>query len=415
MRKLLFTLRYAFVATAIVLSSCSDDNDETTPPDETTGPKYVILNASEKWEDGYFTAFDELPSGIVKAPVSKSLQVAASFGFRTFKNAIFVRTNPAGTAGLQKYTVNADGSINVGGFIKDATQFVVVDETNGFYLDEKRGTMKLQTFNPSTMERTGEVDLSSLRNAEISEYQVVGKHTLAVKEGKLYAGITYGTIKNAGYGDDVVDYIEFAVIDIAKKELEKTIKYEDTDDVENERINTIGWGSSGNKMWTVGDDGALYLYSTGLTNGFLSSKVIRIKKGETDFDKAWVLDAADFGEGKNTSIATGLVKNGKFYLELASEDVTFGNMETMIFDYYVVDLATGDDTKITGMPKHHYVWANEHAITEIDGNIYFWVRNTSEEGDFDGYYKLNANGTSATEAFKVDHDGFVWGFAKLEE
>jgi hypothetical protein len=63
------------------------------------------------------------------------------------------------------------------------------------------------------------------------------------------------------------------------------------------------------------------------------------------------------------------------------------------------------------MPKHHYAYASEQAITEIDGTVYFWVRNIDE--GVDAYYKLNTDGSSATQAFNVDHDGFMWGFVKL--
>jgi hypothetical protein len=405
MKKLFSIFRYAFLA-VVVLSACSDDDDKSGT---STSPKYVMLNAAEKWDEGYFTTFDDMPSGTVAAVESNSFQVNTSFGFRSFKNWIFTRANAAGDVGLQKYTVNADGSLKAEAFILNATQFLVVDETTGFYSDEKRGTMKIQVFNPTTMERTGEIDLSALRNDEISEYQAVGKHTIAAKGGKLYVGITYTPAANEGYGGDVIDHIEFAVIDIATKTFDKVISYEDGD------INAIGWGSSGNKMWSLGDDGALYFYSTGLTNGFASSKVIRIKADATEFDTEWVLDGVDHGQGTKTSIATGLVKNGKLYLELSSEDLAanFANLQSMIFEYYVVDLATGESAKITGMPKHHYAYANEQAITEIDGDIYFWVRNLDDE--IDGYYKLNANGTSATQTFNVDHDGFMWGFVKLEE
>lgn len=401
MRKIFFRLSYALVSLALIFSSCSDDDD---PKNNNAGTKYVVLSATEKWDAGYMTSFDSLPAGTVSEITNQSLQISSAFGFRSFKNWIFNMTNTAGDAGLQKYTVNVDGTLKEDGFIPSASQFLVLDENSGFYLDENRGTLKIQAFNPSTMQRTGEIDLSSLRNPDV-EYQVIGKHTLAAKEGKLYAGITYGTISGLGYGDDIVDYVEFAVIDIATGTLDKTIKYDG--------LKSIGWGSSGNKMWTLGDDGALYFYSTGLADGFTKSSVIRIRKGETDFDRTWIIDSNDYFPG--SSICTGLVKNGKLYLEFPSEPLAadFANLQNFIFDYYVIDINTKEATKISGMPKHHYAWANEQAITEIDGKLYFWVRNIDE--GIDGYYVLNADGTSATQVFNVDHDGFMWGFVKLEK
>ncbi len=400
MNKLFTKIGVVLMAMTIILVSCSDDDDPAA-----SGGKYVILNAPEKWGAGYLTSVEGFPSGTTPEITSKSLQLSDAFGFRSFGSWIFTRTNPAGDQGLQKYTVNEDGTFRTEGFIASASQFLVVNETTGFYLDENRSTMKIQKFNPTTMERTGEIDLTSLRDESV-EYQVVGKHTLAAKEGKLFAGITYGTMATQGYGGDVVDFVEFAVIDIATATLDKTIKYD-------QGLNSIGWGSSGNKMWTLGDDGALYFYSTGLTVGFELSSVIRIKAGETDFDDDWRLDATDIAP--KTSVVTGLVKNGKIYIELASEELqsNFSNLQDIIFEYYVVDLATKNATKISGMPLHHYAYANEQAITEVDGKILFWVRNPDE--NIDGYYSLNSNGTSATQEFNVEHDGFMWGFVKLED
>jgi hypothetical protein len=404
MNKLFSKMIYTLPVLMLVLSACSDDGD---PKSGNADAKYVILSAAVKWDAGYLTSFNSMPTGIINEIADQSLQVTNSFGFRSYKNWIFSRKSTSGDVGLQKYTVNEDGTLKDEGFIVGATQFLVVDDTKGYYLDETRSTMKLQAFNPTLMQRTGEVDLSSLRNTTLAEYQVVGKHTIAAKEGKLYAGVTYGTITGAGFGDDVINHIEFAVIDIATNTFEKTIKYDLGG------LKSIGWGSSGNKMWTVGDDGALYFYSTGLTNGFTKTSVIRIKKGETDFDKNWRLDAHDLAAG--SSIVTGLIKNGKMYLELPSEPLvhTFANLQNTIFEYYVVDLNTKVATKITGMPKHHYAYANEQAITEIDGKIMFWVRNTEE--NIDGYYSLNSDGTSTTQVFNIEHTGFMWGLVKLQK
>jgi len=88
----------------------------------------------------------------------------------------------------------------------------------------------------------------------------------------------------------------------------------------------------------------------------------------------------------------------------------FSNLQDIVYDYYAIDLNTKEETKISGMPQHHYAWANEQAITEIDGKLYFWVRNLAD--NIDGYYELN--GTSATQVFNVAHDGFMWGFVKLD-
>nr|WP_295928880.1 DUF4374 domain-containing protein [uncultured Dyadobacter sp.] len=400
-KSLIKSLLFCLALTAFAGCS-SDDNDEPTPTPETKG-KFVLMTSIERFGAGYFTALDGLPSGTIQNTNPKSLQIKEAFGFRSFGKWFFNRSSAAGDAGLQKYTLNSDGSLKDEGFIAGASQYLVVNETTGYYLDETRSLLKLQKFNPTTMLRTGEVDLSAIQKQGV-EYQAVGKHTIAAKEGKLFVGISYGTKAAAGYGDDVFNSIEFAVVDIATDKYEKTIKYDG--------LKGVGWGSSGNKMWSIGDDGALYLYSTGLGNtGFSNSSIIRVKKGETDFDASWVFSTKTLQAGN--SLATALIKGGKLYFEMASTPLKadYSNLTSTIFDYYVYDMTSKQVTKIEGLPMHDYAYANDQAITEIDGKIYLWVKNAAQK--IDGYYLLD--GTKATQAFNVALDGAIQGFVKLSE
>jgi hypothetical protein len=412
MKAPLFKFLFYFFAAALFIGCSSDDSEETPTPTEKD--KFVLMTTTSRFDAGYLTTTDGLPSGSIKNTNTKTLQVANAFGFRTFGKWLFNRSNAAGDEGLQKYSLNADGSLKDEGFIAGSSQYLVVNETAGYYLDVTRGTLKLQKFNPTTMLRTGEIDLSSLKKAGV-EYQVLGQHTIAAKEGKLYVGITYGTKAAGGYGDDIYNYIEFAVLDIATDKYEKTIKYDG--------LKGIGWGSSGNKMWSIGDDGALYLYSTGLGNTlFANPSIIRIKKGETDFDKTWIFSTKDIRAGN--SIATALVKGGKLYFEVASVPLKtdYSNLTASIFEYYTYDMTTKQVAKIEGMPLHDYAYANEQTITEIDGKVYLWVRNgtvtttgntTVTTVNEDGYYVVDGN--KATSVFKVAHDGSIQGFAKVSQ
>ncbi|MCF2517536.1 hypothetical protein [Dyadobacter sp. CY351] len=412
MKTPLFKYLFYFFAASTFIGCSSDDDIDGPAPEEKD--KFILMTTTSRFDAGFITPLSGFPSGSIQNNNPKTLQVVNAFGFRTFKNWLFNRSNAAGDEGLQKYTVNPDGSLKDEGFIARSSQYLVVNETSGYYLDVTRGTLKLQKFNPTTMLRTGEVDLSVVKKDGV-EYQAVGQHTIAAKEGKLFVGITYGTKKDGGYGDDVFNAVEFAVVDLATDKYEKTIKYDG--------LKSIGWGSSGNKMWSIGDDGALYLYSTGLGNSaFSNPSIIRIKKGETDFDKTWVFSTKALKAGN--SIATALVKGGKLYFEMATVPLKtdYSNLTASIFEYYTYDMTSKQITKIEGMPLHDYAYANEQAITEIDGKVYLWVRNgtvttsgttTVTTVNEDGYYVVDGN--KATSVFKVAHDGSIQGFAKLSE
>ncbi|GAA4807623.1 hypothetical protein GCM10023231_41060 [Olivibacter ginsenosidimutans] len=403
MKTILTSCKYLIIAGLLAFTACKKDSKST--PD--FHAQYVLMTTTGPWagsfQGGYFGAFEEMPSGNISNISEHSLQLANAFGFRSYGKWIFNQNNTQGDVGLQKYTVDQTGKFVEEGFLSNAQpSYLIVNEQLGYYLDPERGLLKIQIFNPSTMQRTGEIDLSSLKKEGV-EYQVIGKHTLATKEGKLYAGITYSTNALQGYGGDVVDYVEFAVIDIATNKLEKTIKYDG--------LKSIGWGSSGNKMWTLGDDGALYFYATDLGNAFQHSAIIRIKQGETDFDHEWMLKANDYGV--KSTFATALIKDGKLYTEFASEPLKadFSNLSSLIWDYYVIDMATGERTKINGMPHVFYAWGSNDAIKEIDGKVYFWASNSDEK--IEGYYELGDNNT-AHQVFNVTDGGMIWGFVKLQ-
>lgn len=404
-------LKFLFLSIAIgFLAGCtSDDKNEDPTPDEKD--KFVLMTSTSRFDAGYLTTVSGLPSGKIESLNSTSLSIVNAFGFRTFGKWFFNRSNAAGDAGLQKYSINANGSLKDEGFIAGSTQYHIVNETTGYYLDLTRGTTKIQKFNPTTMLRTGEIDLAVVKKEGV-EYHLVGQHSMASKDGKLYLSITYGTTDGAGWGDDVFNSIYLAVVDIATDKYEKTIQYDG--------LKSLGWGSSGNKMWSIGDDGALYLYSTGLGNTlFANTAIIRIKKGETDFDRSWIFSTKDLKPGN--SIVMALIKGGKLYFEMASTPLKtdYSNLTASIFEYYTYDMNTKQVTKIEGMPLHDYAYANDQAITEIDGKVYLWVRNTTPVAgstpkvNTDGYYVVSGN--TATSAFTVNHDGTIQGFAKVSE
>jgi hypothetical protein len=388
-----------FFALAFTVS-CSKNSDNNSD----AGNNYILLtNEADIATPGYVAARAQMPQGNISNIGANSLQVAEAFGFTQYKEYIFTRTNVAGQTGIQRFTVGTDGRISEAGFIADGQMFHIVDDNTGYYLDEKRGTMLIQTFNPSSMQRTGQIDLSSLSQTGV-EYQVVGKHILASKEGKLYVSVTYGTTALQGYGDNLLNYALLAVIDIAANKLEKTIQYNG--------IKGLGWGSSANKFWTLGDDGALYFYYTGFDEGISNSTIVRIKKGETDFDKTWVLKADNLQN--HSTIATALVKNGTIYIQLPSVELKpdFSNLADPMWDFYAVNINTLKATKITGMPHTRYVHSNEQGIVQIDGKIYLWMANATTKEN--GYYLLNESTNTASSAFNVTDGGLVSGFIKLD-
>ena len=178
---------------SLVLTSCSSDNNDTTPTEPSATGKYVLLTAESTTANaGYYAAYDNLPTGAVDNIGGYSLQARAYGGFRHYKNWIFNKATLSGETGVVRFSLNASGILEQSGFIKCGTsaQNLVVDETTGFYFDADRGKTKIQKFNPTTMQRTGEIDLSELveKGTGISTNVTTGDQTIIAKEGKETIG-----------------------------------------------------------------------------------------------------------------------------------------------------------------------------------------------------------------------------------
>jgi hypothetical protein len=407
----------AIAAAMLNASACSDEDDPAPEPEPQTETTYALLTGDMTQAPyvGYLTAYAEMPSGSVDNIKTSSLAAHAN-GMRHYGKWIFKRMNPGGMTGndgIQRYGIDAttgmkeDGQIVSGG----GCNFYVYDDATGFYIDRDRGLLKIQKFNPTTMQRTGEIDLSGKLDETTFEYRAVGTSLIAGKEGKLFVDIACGT--NAGKGspfngDPAPGYIDLAVIDIASGNYEKTIRYEG--------ISYLGYPANENQMWSTGDDGALYFCAHGISMALMGasgSAIIRIKKGATDFDTNWIIRADDYTPG--TCIATVCVKDGKLYTQIGTEALSILTMNTAaIHDYYAFETEnlSKAPVKIAGMPQSTFVFQSWQGITVIDGKVYFRVENSAEGKN--GYYVLGSNNT-ATEVFNITNGGVIWGFVQLTE
>jgi len=404
------------ITAGILFTGCSKKNDDGPNNPEPENDKYVLITMSENTltKPGFATAFDELPSGNVSNNGANSLQGLGFGGWRPYDNWLLKMFNTETNAlGIERLKVSSDGKINPEKFISadnntnGSGNFVIHNETLGYYWDGN-APLKIQTFNPTTMARTGEVDLANVVNERGTNeagilYRSIGQKFLAVKNGKLFANITYaktdGTQK--GFWDDFYPDVYIAVIDIATNKYEKTIKINDTGSIA--YIND-------NNMYDFDTNGDLYIVTQGRSATGGKSKIVRIKASETDIDNSWSLDMDEIMPGgKFVSV---FAKNGKIITVIPNAALTGGtdgniNFED-VWDFYSIDIESKQMTKITGIPSVTNPGAAFCAI-EIDGKIL--LRVNTKAGNFNGYFELN--GTQANSLFNVTSGGSVSGLYKI--
>lgn len=415
------TLRTGILAIAMGMffAGCSDDDPQPNPGDD-QGSKYVLITMSsnELEKPGFATAFDELPSGNIANDGEHALQGMGFGGWRPYDNWLLkMFSTDANALGIERLDVNAAGKITPGQFIAgDNTtngtgNFVIVDENNGYYWDGA-SPLKIQTFDPTAMSRTGEIDLADVVNERGADeagikYRAIGQKFLAVKNGKLFANITYATTDGTqkGFWDDFYPDVYIAVIDIATGEYEKTIKIEDT--------GAIAYIND-NKMYDFDSNGDLYIVTQGVSPKGVGgkSKISRIKANETDVDPDWALDMDEIQEGgKFVSV---FVKDGKIITVIPNAPLTGGPNGNInfkdVWEFYSIDISSRERTKIDGVPTVINPGASFCAI-EIDEKIL--LRVTTEDGSKNGYYEYDPASNAASELFKVTSGGSVSGLYKV--
>ncbi len=414
--RILNTFAILFATLCFAFVSCSKNEPDTPDNPDQNNKKYVLLTAEGIADGaGYYAVYNELPTGDVKNTAGYSLQASSYGGFRTYKNWIFNRSNLLGESGVLKFSVGKDGRLKEDGFIKcdGSAQSVVVNETLGFYFDPGRGKKRIQKFNPSTMQRTGEIDLSSVVDEKISPNVYTGNQTLAVKEGKLFVNITYSPEGSSGHNDNIRHYA-LAVIDIASEKIEKTIVLDFLD------VYNQGHSPSEYPAWLLGEDGHLYFLSTGWdqVNGaynFHPSCIFRIKKGETDFDKNWHVYPKDLNSRLSIGVmwSMGFYK-GKLYVEASDENITnfgdFGKVDG--YHVYSLDIENKAVAKIESVPTTVF---GHSAGTFYRTSDKLFVRVVNETIGYNGLYVINEDGRTASPAFNVIQGGQPMGFAELHD
>lgn len=407
MKKIILKFSIAFIAFSFLLTACSKTEETATP--EVPSNFVIATSVLTSPFAGYLTSFGStMPTGTISNVKTSSKQASQLIGLRSFGKSIYRFYNSAGEKGIAKYSVDAttktlkeEGFIAVDKSISGSAQHVIVNETTGFYWDPALGLLKIQKFNPTTMQRTGELDFTTKLQDASKQFVSLGQNTLMVKEGKLYANIHYGSAARKGYLDSQDGILRLAVIDIATGNLDKVITY-DT----GYKAAQCGWFLE-NAMWDLGDDGHLYFTNLGGI-GAGGSSLHRIKKGETEIDPNWNIKMEEIT--KNGFFHNILVRNGKIYTRIPSEGIKpdFSNIGNEIWEYSTIDVNTKAIQKISGVPVVNFN-GNANVLVEIEKEIYLMVVKPS--ANINGFFKVS--GTSATQAFQVSEGGSVCGFVKL--
>lgn len=420
-------LTFKNTLTALVLSgifmftSCNNNDDGPTPAVETELGYVLHTNSA-----GIFIQVsDSLFSGTINpTDFTNAVQVAGDgnigrHGGKAFNGNYYADLSQAGDVGIQKYVRNESGNLEGAGFIstgadiRSSSFFDIASETKGYYLDPGRSTSALQVFDPSSMQRTGQIDFPS----EVTQYNTgdVARINMATFV-KVNGNLVYTQIEfyNAD-GSLAYDSTFVLAFNTMTDSFEELLIYPTALILANPPNYDVVTVDSNGDMYLMG----ILAKETALGN-FSSTYVACIRSGATSFDTSFGTDGLfDFsgiienpgtGNGFVLTFFGGNMQDGKLYIRIKSNEVLeFAQLADTDIDAYVVDMNTLTGFKIQDIPSSS-IGANSFCAPQIiDGGVFYPV----SSDDFQGFYRYDIATGEVTQAITLA-SGKPVQLAKLE-
>ena len=378
-KKIFWVLPCLTLLFATTVSSCSENNDDHPQSEK----KHHFLMSAQSDNSFFITSFENFNEGTsVSYDKAITLPTGHLFMEKLGKYVYLQSGSMYGYGGeqtLHKYEVNANGQLSshpVGSLSfpgsPNVVEIIFANDTKAYAVTcASRG--QLIVFNPSTMSVTKEIDLSPYAEGDKDPDGGNG----IVRDGKLFLPLNQAKSMK----EILATPAQVAVIDVATDKVEKAIKVMD---------------EAGNIYFNTGPRAAMmcqFMPGKGYKDGLL-----RIKKGETDFDKDFYmsLQTTEGAEVGSYGMYMTYGGNGKIYTFLYKPSlVKDPNDQTYIVNkcYVPYEIDVNKKTgRILPLPAS-CGWA-ANAIIKVESSIYF-----SEHTDNGiGFYRYDmATGKGSTQ------------------
>ena len=364
----------AFALALVAMPSCDKDTPSTR---ETAGGRFLIttnvVNADGASGVSYFQTVEKM-----EGYIDNSQARPAGFGVPpiVIGQHIFVLPDYMGSTKsvLTHYVTDKKGNLSERGTLalpanSGACNIVLASEEKAYLSMQNIGIV--MEFNPTTMQKVRDIDLNALAQPEVR----VAPGAMVVRDGLLFVGLNQfdsqwmPRLKQA----------EVAIIDTKSGKLLKKIV--DT----KHQLSFATRPIDAHSIFVNPKDGAIYLNcvgSFGFKPGF-DGGILRIKKGETEFDADYALNIAqakveNFNHTLNYLATVRLGSDGKLYAMVASYelDASANPYLAKVMVPVCIDLEKRTVTYIPGVKPSNGL----AAVAEANGKIYFGVSNADDNG-----------------------------------
>lgn len=364
----------AFALALVAMPSCDKDTPSTP---ETAGGRFLITtnvgNADGASGVSYFQTVEKM-----EGYIDNSQARPAGFGVPpiVIGQHIFVLPDYMGSTKsvLTHYVTDKKGHLSERGTLtlpanSGACNIVLASEEKAYLSMQNLGIV--MEFNPPTMQKVRDIDLNALAQPEVR----VAPGAMVVRDGLLFVGLNQfdsqwmPRLKQA----------EVAIIDTKSGKLLKKIV--DT----KHQLSFATRPIDAHSIFVNPKDGAIYLNcmgAWGFKPGF-DGGILRIKKGETEFDADYALNIAqakveNFNHTLNYLATVRLGSDGKLYAMVTSYelDASANPYLAKVMVPVCIDLEKRTVTYIPGVKPSNGL----AAVAEANGKIYFGVSNADDNG-----------------------------------
>lgn len=377
--------------TTLIIVSCSND-DSPNPIDDGN----ILLSTTVVNTDGQSgSSYIQLISNLTENTYDNKLAFPFTFFHKPVVIGNYVYELPYfGENKITKYEKTANGLSNVGSMqIEESSNpsgLVIVNDTKAYL--SLMGKGKIVIFNPTTMKKTSEIDVTS--------YGIGDKNpdpaNMILRGDLLYVGL--GQSVGGFFPDANRPNADVLIINTTTDTVDKMITESTTGISTPTRPNdhnSIFMDESNNiYISCIAGFGARPTHKTGL---------LRIKNGETEFDSSWnfpIESVTINGESKAVDYIQYLhyAGNGQVFAILNvpsfySNPVNYLNDKTCV--PVKIDLNTKSVTAIDGLPR-----SNSYcSVTQYNEFVVFGLDGANDSGYFT--YNINTNKASTSSVIKV--------------
>lgn len=419
-----------------LIFSCSDDDSTTDSLYNTDGYLVSSISESTAGYTYYASYFDKLP-GATAVDMTAQSSYTSLFISKRFDEFVY-GTSLSGDNLLTKMAVTKEGRlVEVASFplLSYLSNVLIINEELGAYV-LWGATPTLSLFNPKTMEKLSDIDMSKATKIAANERNYYRTMVYRPQDNRLFLALVTDDDATGQFYDATDTYVE--VVNLTTKTWEKTTVFKGAMDPV----------SLGNENQMIDESGNIYFMTQGSLglDGRMGPaapassrpKIIKIPAGSTDFDASYSFNPVDvFGQANllvqlmlggiydSNGIAYTCISSAsesarilelvqKFaagtitqqeYLELRNDVFYSQNQRWVKLDLNAKTVTAINDIPLTAGYSYPYAY-------KYDGKFYFQFNATNDQTS--GYYEYDPSTGKGAKAVNITKGGMAVTFVKLD-